>query len=230
MEFNSVLFLLFVIYFQIILAGLNLLNTRIFNKEDLEKFNDLDILYQLNNDVDNNEINNDLYLELAVFLDDKAYANLVPNLVQTDEEVKQLLLGYVNQIQAIYHHSSLKNHLKIIIVKIDILKERKFDMKNGNRDQLIDSFCEFQSKLNPSTDSDPFHWDTAILLTGLNLYVNEDDVRDDKPLGLGSINGVCHSLSSCVIVEFCPDDIMTKPWPTSGLGSTWIAAHELAHK
>ena len=40
----------------------------------------------------------------------------------------------------------------------------------GDREPLLDSFCEYQEQQNPQSDSEPAHWDVALLVSGLNFY------------------------------------------------------------
>lgn len=40
----------------------------------------------------------------------------------------------------------------------------------GDREPLLDSFCEYQEQINPRSDSEPAHWDVALLVSGLNFY------------------------------------------------------------
>jgi hypothetical protein len=172
------------------------------------------------------------YLELALFVDLKAYENLKANgLIETESDFHEMLLSYINQIQAIYSHKLFAPNFFINLVKIEIQKEDIFSHTNGNRDEMLTKFCEYQSVLNPVSDSDPMHWDMSLLLTGYDLYVVKDDgTRDYKSLGLGTVSGICTVDRNCVISEFEPIMTTGEIWPSSGLMSTWAAAHEMAHK
>lgn len=37
---------------------------------------------------------------------------------------------------------------------------------NGERSKLLDSFCDYQSRINPGDDSNPEHWDMALYISG----------------------------------------------------------------
>lgn len=37
---------------------------------------------------------------------------------------------------------------------------------NGERSQLLDSFCAYQERNNPKDDNDPDHWDMALYVSG----------------------------------------------------------------
>ena len=182
-------------------------------------------------DTDNIQ-NSTKYLELSVFVDFKANENLHKNgFIKSEEEFHELILCYINQIQAIYSHKSFASNFSIHLVKIEIQESNMFSKSGGNRDELLKSFCEYQANLNPLSDSDPMHWDMALLLTGYDLYVVKDDgTRDYKSLGLGSVSGICSLERNCVISEFEAINSFGELWPSSGLMSTWAAAHEMAHK
>ena len=181
---------------------------------------------------DTKRVNSIKYLELSVFVDFKANLNLqTSGLIETEEQFHELILCYINQIQAIYSHKSFAQNFSIHLVKIEIQKTDLFSKSDGNRDELLKQFCEYQSDLNPTSDSDPMHWDMALLLTGYDLYVIKDDgTRDYNSLGLGSVSGICSLERNCVISEFEAINSLGELWPSSGLMSTWAAAHEMAHK
>ncbi|XP_054169276.1 A disintegrin and metalloproteinase with thrombospondin motifs adt-2-like [Oppia nitens] len=172
------------------------------------------------------------YLELSVFVDNKAYENLLSHdLIKSEDKFHELILSYISQIQAIYSHKSFAPKFVINLVKIEIQKENIFSETDGNRDKLLKKFCKYQELLNTESDSDPKHWDMALLLTGYDLYVIRDhEIKDYNSLGLASVSGICTLDRNCVISEFSPSlDISAPIWPSSGLMSTWAAAHEMAH-
>ena len=45
-----------------------------------------------------------------------------------------------------------------------------FTNYQGDREPLLNSFCEYQESINPKSDSDASHWDVALLVSGLNFY------------------------------------------------------------
>ena len=47
----------------------------------------------------------------------------------------------------------------------------------GDREPLLNSFCEFQESINPASDSEPSHWDVALLVSGLNFYAVDSSFR-----------------------------------------------------
>ena len=204
-------------------------SSQVFSRKIEKRSEDMN---SLNAEIYTEKSNSTKYLELSVFVDFKAYENFQTNgLIETEEQFHELILCYINQIQAIYSHKSFDRNFVIHLVKIELQKTEIFDKTDGNRDLLLKKFCEYQSDLNPSSDFDPFHWDMALLLTGHDLYVVRDDgTRDYKSLGLGSVSGICTLERNCVISEFETINTFGELWPSSGLMSTWAAAHEMAHK
>ena len=43
----------------------------------------------------------------------------------------------------------------------------------GDRMPLLNSFCEWQSNQNAGDDSNPGHWDLALLVSGLNMFATD---------------------------------------------------------
>ena len=206
-------------------------SSQVFSKR-MDKRSEEELSFNVEKDFNVKDVDINKYLELSVFVDHKAYKNLWSNgLIETEEQFDELILSYINQIQAIYSHKSFVGNFFINLVKIEIQRTDIFSKSDGNRDEMLKKFCEYQSDLNPKSDSDPLHWDMALLLTGYDLYVIRDDgTRDFKSLGLGSVSGICTLERNCVISEFEAINSMGELWPSSGLMSTWAAAHEMAHK
>ena len=48
---------------------------------------------------------------------------------------------------------------------------------NGERSKLLDSFCAYQSGLNPKNDEDPDHWDMALYVSGYVSLKRLDNVK-----------------------------------------------------
>ena len=56
--------------------------------------------------------------------------------------------------------------------------------------------------LNPGQDSDPNHWDIALLVSGVDFW--GPDSRGGKSyitMGLSTVTGICNKLYGCVIGE-----------------------------
>ncbi|XP_012220601.2 A disintegrin and metalloproteinase with thrombospondin motifs adt-2-like [Linepithema humile] len=161
-----------------------------------------------------------LTVELAVFIDEAAYRTFMPFL-EEDKEMLRLILAYVNNIQALYHHPSLGVSIDISLVDLKIMKTQPVNLPvfDGHASKLLDSFCKYAKSINPPDDNDPHHWDVGLYLTGLNIYS-----VDNYTGGLARINGVCDLIRSCAIVEFGTTDTIS-----SGFASSLVAAHEIGH-
>ncbi|KAI1290081.1 A disintegrin and metalloproteinase with thrombospondin motifs 7 [Halotydeus destructor] len=197
-------------------AGMSGLNA-MFRAMEASKIADYDIKYT------------EKYLELAVFVGEPAYHLLNRELNMSDAEIVQLVLVYVDQVQTVFYQPSLQGRLHITVVRIDIHKSPMFDQMNGHRDKLLDSFCEFQSKLNVYNDTDARHWDMALYLSSQNFYTDDNGQVNFVAMGLAPVGGVCYLKDNCVIAEFGSVNQLGHPYPSSGLMSAWVAAHEMAH-
>ena len=85
-------------------------------------------------------------------------------------------------------------------------------------------FC-LQSRINIQDDSNPNHWDIALLLSSLDFYTGNSKVT----MGLAPEKGVCDKLYNCVIGEIGTSETATKPYPSTGFTSAFVAAHEIGH-
>lgn len=109
-----------------------------------------------------------LQLELALFFDEAAYKIFAPYLNYDDKKLQDLLLAYINGVQALYRHPSLGTTLELVLVRMDIMKKQppKMPHYQGERSKLLDSFCAYQEKLNPAGDDNPGHWDMGLYVSG----------------------------------------------------------------
>ena len=56
--------------------------------------------------------------------------------------------------------------------------------------------------MNPGDDSDPNHWDIALLFSGVNFWVSDDrGGRKYTTMGLARVGGICSKSYGCVIGE-----------------------------
>lgn len=173
-----------------------------------------------------------LTLELAVFFDEAAYRLFSPFLADDDEKIRDMLLAYVNGIQALYHHPSLGVSIDVSLVRLDIIERQPPDLPHfgGERGSLLDSFCYYAMARNPPEDAHPRHWDLGLYVTGLDLYAIENGRRNGATMGLATVGGLCIPRYSCVIAELGVTDQLGKPYPSAGFTSVYIAAHEIGHK
>jgi len=150
----------------------------------------------------------------------------------TEVEVRRLLLSYLNGIQAIYLLPSLKEEIKFSIVRIEMWTGGQDPFYNayGDREPLLNAFCDFQKGLNPSDDGNPGHWDMALLVSGLNFYAKDSYGRKvGVTMGLARVGGVCHLPHNCVIGELGVTNDRGKPYPSAGFTAVYVMAHEIGH-
>ncbi|XP_047368388.1 A disintegrin and metalloproteinase with thrombospondin motifs 2-like isoform X3 [Vespa velutina] len=177
------------------------------------------------------QTNEDLTLELAIFLDETGYNTFAPFFDKDDEKIRDMLLAYINGIQALYHQSSLGKQIDISLVRMDIMHKQPSDLPNfgGERGSLLDSFCNYAKLHNPSDDKHPNHWDLGLYVSGLDFYAIEDGIKNTATMGLATVGGTCIDQYSCVIVELGVTNRFGKPYPSAGFTSVYIAAHEIGH-
>lgn len=176
---------------------------------------------------------NEVYIELAVFLDEPAYKTFMPFLNRDEEnEVFDLVITYVNGIQAVFHHPSLNVSIKISLSYMEIFQSQPPNLPHFEGDglKLLDSFCKYANTYNPVGDDDSYHWDIGLYITGLDLYTLKGEERDFTPLGYSIPNGSCNPLLSCAVVEFGSNCGENRFFITKGFASIYVAAREIGHK
>ncbi|VDD96560.1 unnamed protein product [Enterobius vermicularis] len=116
----------------------------------------------------------ELTIELGVFVDDALwfYFNELYG-QKAEKELQRYVLAIVNNIGALFGHSSMNPKLNIKITRYELMKKSPPQLNrqlhlNGEVDRLLDVFCSYQGTLNPSDDKNPRHWDHALLLSGVN--------------------------------------------------------------
>ena len=68
-------------------------------------------------------------------------------------------------------------------------------------------------------DSDPLHWDHAVILTGLDVHVLDRDMKiSSQVVGLAPVSGMCLPASSYTVNE------------GRHFESVYVMAHEIGHK
>ncbi|KAL3288423.1 hypothetical protein HHI36_002869, partial [Cryptolaemus montrouzieri] len=170
-------------------------------------------------------------LEVAMFFDEAAYRIFAPFMEYDINKLQDMLLAYLNGVQALYHQPSLGTSLQIVLVRLDIMSRQPSKMyhHNGERSKLLDSFCEYQESLNTDSDSDPDHWDMALYISGLDFYAIENGKKSGATMGLATVGGVCHNKYACIIAELGTTNAFGKPYPSAGFTSVYILAHEIGH-
>ncbi|KAL1769958.1 A disintegrin and metalloproteinase with thrombospondin motifs 4 [Sigmodon hispidus] len=147
------------------------------------------------------------FVETLVVADDKMAAFHGTGL-------KRYLLTVMAAAAKAFKHPSIRNPVSLVVTRLVILGSGQEGPQVGpSAAQTLRSFCAWQRGLNTPEDSDPDHFDTAILFTRQDLC----GVSTCDTLGMADVGTVCDPARSCAIVE---DD---------GLQSAFTAAHELGH-
>ncbi|XP_067204169.1 A disintegrin and metalloproteinase with thrombospondin motifs adt-2-like [Linepithema humile] len=162
-----------------------------------------------------------LTIELAVFFDEAAYRTFMPLLDKDEEKLRMMILAYVNNVQAMFHHPSLGVSIDISLVHLKIFDKQPsyLPVFDGNSVKLLKAFCKYAKAENSPYDNNPHHWDIGLYLTGVNI-----NGRSLAVAGKSFVGGVCKSNKSCAIAEFGIADSLS-----SGFTSSIIAAHEIGH-
>ncbi|ELV13285.1 A disintegrin and metalloproteinase with thrombospondin motifs 4 [Tupaia chinensis] len=147
------------------------------------------------------------FVETLVVADDKMAAFHGAGL-------KRYLLTVMAAAAKAFKHPSIRNPVSLVVTRLVILGSGEEGPQVGpSAAQTLRSFCAWQRGLNTPEDSDPDHFDTAILFTRQDLC----GVSTCDTLGMADVGTVCDPARSCAVVE---DD---------GLQSAFTAAHELGH-
>lgn len=76
------------------------------------------------------------------------------------------------QVQLLYESPSLGRPVRLALKRLELLHAEPAGLRRSHDiDRFLSSFCAWQAASNPSDDSHPLHWDHALILTGLDLYV-----------------------------------------------------------
>nr|XP_012235892.1 PREDICTED: A disintegrin and metalloproteinase with thrombospondin motifs 4-like [Linepithema humile] len=162
--------------------------------------------------INNDNTRKNSTIELAVFVDEAAYHMYMPILDNDEDKLHNMILDYVNRIQAAFNNSSLAVFINITLINLRIWRNQPSNLpvSDGNVVELLSSFCTYANSLNSPDDIDPNHWDIALYLTGVKLYENvmvkfESHYRIEKNYnitGRAYHDDACDPLFSCAIVEF----------------------------
>ncbi|XP_067002114.1 A disintegrin and metalloproteinase with thrombospondin motifs adt-1-like [Anabrus simplex] len=170
-------------------------------------------------------------VETALFFDAEGYKIFAPYFNNDEKQIRDMLLAYMNGIQALYHHPSLGAYVDIVLVRMDIFKSQPGDLihYDGERGKLLDSFCAYNKKHNPPGDSNPKHWDMGLYVSGLDFFAYENGRKSGVTMGLATVGGVCMEPYNCVIAELGTTNVFGKPYPSAGFTSVYVLAHEIGH-
>ncbi|XP_050725131.1 A disintegrin and metalloproteinase with thrombospondin motifs adt-1-like [Eriocheir sinensis] len=172
-----------------------------------------------------------LTVELGLFLD-QALLDTFTGFLAPEQELIDLVLGLVNNVQALYSHPTLGRQVDFTITHMRLLTKQPADLPThkGNRVGLLKSFCAYNQKNNDPDDASPNHWDIGVYLSGLNFYVKSANGGEEGvTMGLAYTGGVCEAALSCVINELGAVNYRGHPYPSAGALSSYVLAHELGH-
>lgn len=162
-----------------------------------------------------------LHIETAVFVDKDLYRHMMKNYAtDTESKLIRFVLAMINGVQLLYHHPSLGHEINFVLKRLEILhNDPKGLQRSSDIDVFLNSFCLWQRKFNPASDADTVHYDHAVILTGLDLYVvGKNGKISSQVVGLAPVAGMCTATSSCTINE------------GKHFESVFVVAHEIGHK
>jgi len=133
----------------------------------------------------------------------------------------------MNAVQSIYHYKSLGRVIDFTITHLEMMASTPFPEYGGEREELLKSFCKYQSSQNRHDDSEANHWDIALDLSGLDFYAGASG--SFVTMGLATVTGVCDKTYNCVIGEIGVSNSAGKPYPSAGFTSVFVMAHEIGH-
>ncbi|XP_058833011.1 A disintegrin and metalloproteinase with thrombospondin motifs adt-2 isoform X2 [Topomyia yanbarensis] len=161
-----------------------------------------------------------LHIETAIFIDKDLYRHMSKNFPKsTEAHLIRFVLAMINGVQLLYNHPSLGRPINFILKRLEILHNDPKDLRRSSDiDIFLNSFCGWQRKLNPISDADPVHFDHAVILTGLDLYVvSKTGKISNQVVGLAPVAGMCTMTSSCTINE------------GKHFESVFVVSHEIGH-
>ncbi|XP_066971234.1 A disintegrin and metalloproteinase with thrombospondin motifs adt-1-like [Macrobrachium rosenbergii] len=203
---------------------------------DLQNITDLDMVHidpydGFKFDKRSDLLSDPITVELGLFLD-QPLLDTFSKYLRSEDELVDLVLGLVNNVQALYRHPSLGRTVHLTITHLRLLKAQPEDLPThrGDRIQLLKSFCQYNQRNNDPNDASPDHWDVGVYLSGLNFFEkNEDGTENGVTMGLAYTGGVCDPSLSCVINELGAVDYRGRPYPSAGALSSYVLAHEIGH-
>lgn len=161
-----------------------------------------------------------LYIETAVFVDRDLFKHMAKNFPRnTESQLVRFVLAMINGVQLLYNHPSLGHRINFVLKRLEILHPHPKDLRQSSDiDTYLNNFCMWQRDFNPPSDVDPLHYDHAVILTGLDLYVvGKNGKVSNQVVGLAPVAGMCTTTSSCTINE------------GKHFESVFVVAHEIGH-
>ncbi|XP_055836780.1 A disintegrin and metalloproteinase with thrombospondin motifs 16 isoform X1 [Episyrphus balteatus] len=161
-----------------------------------------------------------LYIETAIFVDRDLFKHMAKNFPRnTESQLVRFVLAMINGVQLLYNHPSLGHRINFVLKRLEILHPHPKDLRQSSDiDTYLNNFCMWQRNFNPPSDVDPLHYDHAVILTGLDLYVvGKNGKVSNQVVGLAPVAGMCTTTSSCTINE------------GKHFESVFVVAHEIGH-
>ncbi|KAH1007972.1 hypothetical protein HUJ04_005135 [Dendroctonus ponderosae] len=161
-----------------------------------------------------------VFVETAVFVDRDLFEHMKTNFpVDTEREITRFVLAMINAVQLLYHDSSLGRPVNFVLKRLEIMKDEVAGLvRPPDIDRFLSNFCNWQRNQNPIGDRQPLHWDHALILTGLDLYVRGKHGKiSNQVVGLAPVAGMCTATSSCTVNE------------GRHFESVYVVAHEIGH-
>ncbi|XP_005176563.1 uncharacterized protein LOC101893463 [Musca domestica] len=163
--------------------------------------------------------NDVLHIETAIFVDTDLYKHMAKNFPKdTSSHLIRFVLAMINGVQLLYHHPSLGRRVNFVLKRLEILEKDPLDLpRSSDIDIYLSNFCKWQTRWNSAKDP-KLHYDHAVILTGLDLYVVDKKGKlINQVVGLAPVAGMCIDTSSCTINE------------GKHFESVFVVAHEIGH-
>ncbi|KAM8711219.1 hypothetical protein ACLKA7_000369 [Drosophila subpalustris] len=162
----------------------------------------------------------ELHIETAIFVDSDLYRHMEKNFPKdTESHLTRFVLAMFNGVQLLYHHPTLGRRINFVLKRLEIFHKDPPELRRSSDiDTYLSNFCLWQKSLNPPSDADTLHYDHAVILTGLDLYViGKNGKVISQVVGLAPVAGMCTPTSSCTINE------------GKHFESVFVVAHEIGH-
>ncbi|OTF83945.1 A disintegrin and metalloproteinase with thrombospondin motifs family protein, partial [Euroglyphus maynei] len=155
-----------------------------------------------------------------------------------ENSLRNYVFTLIAMVSHLFKHSSIGNEINIKLVKLtSLIDEQQEKNWYGSAHRTLRHFCRWQYEHNHPNDDHPLHYDTAILLTKIDLCSKNDYNPNNEmdrnvnwrrtmtkitrsscdTLGLAHSGQICDPETSCAIVE------------DNGLSAAFTIAHELGH-
>ncbi|XP_071947844.1 A disintegrin and metalloproteinase with thrombospondin motifs 16-like [Antedon mediterranea] len=139
-------------------------------------------------------------------------------------ELEDYTLTLMNIVAGRYADPSVGTRVNLYITRFILFDAPtiQVEIPNGGTASLdvtqqaehtLPKFCDFQRLINPASDSDPTHWDNALLISRFNLEL----YGNNNLLGIARLWGACTGYNQCSLNE------------ESGLASGLTITHEIGH-